>query len=101
MGLQHISMRNTAFLLLLFLCSCANSGSDSDPALPARFELLTAEATGVDFTNRVENSEAFNIFSYRKFYNGGRCFRNDARFASPHSRSGPKPARLRPTHVVA
>ena len=71
MGLQHISMRNTAFLLLLFLCSCANSGSDSDPALPARFELLTAEATGVDFTNRVENSEDFNIFSYRNFYNGG------------------------------
>jgi hypothetical protein len=29
------------------------------------------ENTGIDFTNTVENTKDFNIFSYRNFYNGG------------------------------
>ncbi|NII24226.1 VCBS repeat-containing protein [Pseudoflavitalea sp. X16] len=29
------------------------------------------EHTGIDFTNKVEDSPDFNIFSYRNFYNGG------------------------------
>ena len=33
------------------------------------FELM--ENCGIDFTNNVQNSKDFNIFSYRNFYNGG------------------------------
>jgi hypothetical protein len=33
------------------------------------FEL--AENCGINFTNKVEDSKDFNIFSYRNFYNGG------------------------------
>ena len=29
--------------------------------------------TGIDFTNRVNDTKDFNIFSYRNFYNGGGC----------------------------
>ncbi len=35
------------------------------------FTLLDAKQTGIDFANPVENTEKFNIFSYRNFYNGG------------------------------
>ncbi len=39
--------------------------------IPALFELQDAAATGIDFTNTVKNTNDFNIFSYRNFYNGG------------------------------
>lgn len=32
---------------------------------------LLQEKTGIDFTNSIQNSPDFNIFSYRNFYNGG------------------------------
>jgi hypothetical protein len=35
------------------------------------FEEVPAEKSGVDFINKVENTEEFNIFNYRNFYNGG------------------------------
>ena len=35
------------------------------------FSLLSPQESGVDFVNTVENTEDFNIFSYRNFYNGG------------------------------
>ncbi|MCK5103375.1 MAG: hypothetical protein KAR17_11195, partial [Cyclobacteriaceae bacterium] len=35
------------------------------------FTELSSKHTGISFTNAVENSDDFNIFSYRNFYNGG------------------------------
>jgi hypothetical protein len=35
------------------------------------FSLLDSSQTGIDFTNQVENTDKFNIFNYRNFYNGG------------------------------
>lgn len=35
------------------------------------FELLDNKSIGVDFENTVNNTEDFNIFTYRNFYNGG------------------------------
>jgi hypothetical protein len=29
------------------------------------------ETTGINFINKVENTQHFNIFTYRNFYNGG------------------------------
>ncbi len=35
------------------------------------FERIPSKNCGIDFFNKVENTEDFNIFSYRNFYNGG------------------------------
>lgn len=35
------------------------------------FELLDPQVTGVTFRNDIYNTEKFNIFNYRNFYNGG------------------------------
>jgi len=57
-----------------FIISCRNNesgaitpGSDSKKL----FQLLKPEETGIDFINKVEDGEAFNILTYRNFYNGG------------------------------
>ena len=57
-----------------FIISCRNNesgaitpGSDSKKL----FQLLKPEETGIDFINKVEDGETFNILTYRNFYNGG------------------------------
>jgi hypothetical protein len=54
-----------AFAILCFftVVSCNNKKSET------LFELV--ENSGIDFTNQVDDSKDFNIFSYRNFYNGG------------------------------
>ncbi len=54
-------------LLLLFFNAC-NQKSNNNVTL---FQLQDSTATGINFTNHVENTPEFNIFSYRNFYNGG------------------------------
>jgi enediyne biosynthesis protein E4 len=39
--------------------------------MPTLFHLQNSKNTGIDFTNSVQNTPDFNIFSYRNFYNGG------------------------------
>ncbi|MCB9287963.1 MAG: VCBS repeat-containing protein [Lewinellaceae bacterium] len=63
-------MRAVSFLILalfLFGCSSEKDTAKSD----SLFVSLPPEETGIDFVNKVENTEDFNIFSYRNFYNGG------------------------------
>lgn len=56
-------------LTLVLTWSCESRvGETSQPLL---FEQMDLVAVGIDFTNTVTNDEAFNIFSYRNFYNGG------------------------------
>ncbi len=64
-------MRKFTFLLFLFLLSCSDNGSQKQGVESPRFHLHSADNTGIDFVNTVQNSEEFNIFSYRNFYNGG------------------------------
>ena len=52
------------FLLLLVGCTSKQSKS-------TLFELIPSSKSGIQFINKVENTEDFNIFSYRNFYNGG------------------------------
>ncbi|MCB0549915.1 MAG: VCBS repeat-containing protein [Phaeodactylibacter sp.] len=54
------------FASLIFSCS-----SEQDPT-PGKtlFTQLSPGETGIEFINKVENTEDFNIFSYRNFYNG-------------------------------
>ncbi len=50
-------------VVLFFIAGCRNK---EKPVLLFK----TAENTGIDFTNKIENTPGFNIFSYRNFYNG-------------------------------
>ncbi|RXK50824.1 VCBS repeat-containing protein [Aquirufa rosea] len=52
------------FLIFLSLESCTKNQD-------TLFEELPASATGIDFVNRSLDTESFNIFNYRNFYNGG------------------------------
>ena len=52
-----------SIMTILFIQSCQQSSSSI-------FKKLSPEQTGIDFTNTVQNTEAFNIFNYRNFYNG-------------------------------
>jgi enediyne biosynthesis protein E4 len=57
--------RVCAVVLLISFMSCSK---DKKPV--TLFELVPADETGIRFVNTVENSEDFNLFSYRNFYNG-------------------------------
>jgi hypothetical protein len=56
------------FLLLLFL-GCRHKNETHAKNENALFRLM--DSTGISFSNNIKNSDAFNIFSYRNFYNGG------------------------------
>ena len=58
------SIGTTVFLTLSISCS----HEDKSESL---FEEMDAAETGIDFENKVTNTEDFNIFNYRNFYNGG------------------------------
>ncbi len=38
---------------------------------PTLFQKISSDSTGVSFTNKLEFSQEFNIYTYRNFYNGG------------------------------
>ena len=59
--------------IILFLVFSCTSGEQSEVAVPENtlFTLMDASETGVEFINRVEDQENFNILNYRNFYNGG------------------------------
>lgn len=52
------------FLISTLLLSCSKEKEKL-------FTLQSSSKTGIDFKNVVENTEDFNIFNYRNFYNGG------------------------------
>ncbi|MGF1671018.1 MAG: VCBS repeat-containing protein [Balneolaceae bacterium] len=52
------------FLAFIILTGCS---SEKD----TRFELLSANKTGIDFVNRVHDTVEFNILNYLYFYDGG------------------------------
>lgn len=53
------------FCFLILCCSCRQEKKST------LFVLQDPAQTGINFTNQVENTKDFNIFSYRNFYNGG------------------------------
>ena len=62
------------FLLLASAClfgACGGSDPASEDAPPPLFTRLSAAETGVDFVNRLEEQDAFNVLEYEYFYNGG------------------------------
>jgi len=70
MGKIDFLLGRLAFVtILLGLYGCDEKQAPQQVNFP--FEVLDAEQTGVEFVNKVENVEDFNIFLYRNFYNGG------------------------------
>ena len=55
-------------LVLLWLC-CIGLSCKSRNASQPIFQLM--DNTGINFVNTVQDTNDFNIFSYRNFYNGG------------------------------
>ena len=58
-------------VIALLLVSCHADQQKATQNSNAVFTLLDADQTGISFSNPVENTEKFNIFNYRNFYNGG------------------------------
>tara|TARA_B100001146_G_scaffold225239_1_gene248464 strand:- start:929 stop:4279 length:3351 start_codon:yes stop_codon:yes gene_type:complete len=57
--------------ITVFACNTSEENSVSKTNTPTLFTRLSAEESGMDFTNTVVNQKDFNIFKYRNFYNGG------------------------------
>jgi len=53
-------------VLFLSVLACAKNDQTKDVLV-----LRSPSETGIQFTNTITNTEDFNIFSYRNFYNGG------------------------------
>ncbi|MEM7372714.1 MAG: VCBS repeat-containing protein [Bacteroidota bacterium] len=68
--MQHRYGWLICLLCALFL-ACTSKPKISQPDIPPLFTLIPPEKSGMDFTNQVEDGEAFNILTYRNFYNGG------------------------------
>lgn len=67
---MHFNKLLNWFLLITIsslLASCSRESGEAD----YRFELLTADRTGIDFSNTLKPSKDLNIFYYMYFYNGG------------------------------
>ena len=61
-------------VIACFIMSCKNneSGEETTESDSKKlFQLLKPEETGIDFINKVEDGETFNVLTYRNFYNGG------------------------------
>ncbi|WP_394750354.1 VCBS repeat-containing protein [Spongiimicrobium salis] len=60
-------------LWIILLMSCAESKKEEipDKIQETLFTKIDPAAIGIDFENKIENEEDFNIFLYRNFYNGG------------------------------
>ena len=56
-----------SFLLVLVACHADHPDLPQD----ARFRLISANESGVDFVNQLNPSENWNIIDYLYYYNGG------------------------------
>ncbi|MDZ7606990.1 MAG: VCBS repeat-containing protein [Cyclobacteriaceae bacterium] len=50
---------------------CQSSDTDNLDGDSALFTLLSSKETHVDFVNKVDDQEDFNVLKYRNYYNGG------------------------------
>jgi hypothetical protein len=59
------AQRVILIIALFFLFAC-----NSKPVTPTLFEVLDYKKTGLNFTNKLTNTDSFNMFKYMYFYNG-------------------------------
>jgi enediyne biosynthesis protein E4 len=67
--MKNYSFSHIIYCLLVFafIVSCKQKNNSTSTL----FQLQDSTTTKINFTNKVENTKDFNIFSYRNFYNGG------------------------------
>ncbi|RIA10749.1 VCBS repeat protein [Flavobacteriaceae bacterium MAR_2010_72] len=51
--------------------ACNNKEETEVESIEPQFELLSAEQTGIQFSNDLVSTDDFNVYRYRNFYNGG------------------------------
>ncbi len=56
---------------LFFSCQEENSSTGQQGPFPRLFQEQSPANSGIDFTNKVEDQEDFNVLTYRNYYNGG------------------------------
>ena len=70
-------MKRLAFFFLVFApvaclpVACGGSDPAAEDAAPPLFTRLAPAETGIDFVNRIEERDGFNVLEYEYFYNGG------------------------------
>jgi len=64
--------------MILLICLSICMSCEEDGSIPkvennssGLFQKMPSADTGIDFINKVEETEAFNVLTYRNFYNGG------------------------------
>jgi enediyne biosynthesis protein E4 len=70
---MKMNIRLGLLVLALFAFSCDQEGKKGEESKggKALFTKLSAEETGISFVNKIEETQDFNVFRYRNFYNGG------------------------------
>lgn len=78
MGRMAGAQRAAPLLFFVLVAGCQERARDTGrPSAPPAatsgqlFTLLPSSQTGVDFANRLAETQDFNVFTYRNFYNGG------------------------------
>ena len=70
--LKIYTLRLLGAVIFAFMIACTNDAELKDSSSPsALFQKMAPEKTQITFVNEVYNTEDFNIFKYRNFYNGG------------------------------
>lgn len=64
---MHFRPNTVCFFVFAILVAGCGDKHNADTL----FEQVSPKDSGLEFVNKVENTEDFNIFSYRNFYNGG------------------------------
>ena len=59
------------FLLTLLFFSCENASDSKQAKSNQLFTQLSSAETGIAFKNEITETQDFNVFRYRNFYNGG------------------------------
>ncbi|MFC4722459.1 VCBS repeat-containing protein [Geojedonia litorea] len=60
-----------SIISLIVVMSCDKKEEKVEENTLPQFELLSAEQTGIQFSNDLESTDEFNVYRYRNFYNGG------------------------------
>lgn len=55
----------------LLILGCSQESPKKQPQSQKIFELVDAKASGIDFSNMLSYDNAFNVYTYRNYYNGG------------------------------
>jgi len=64
---KHVIAQLVCMSCILIFGGCSDEEKEGDYL----FQRMSEKETGISFENTITNSEEFNIFNYRNFYNGG------------------------------